>query len=461
MDVIQQYPEAVPVLAADRFRRLVLVLMIVFSVALPRAGIIMPILKLPLPFGLVFLHIVFWSLLILKPVPRGYLPFLLVFVWYAASVAVAAGIGLFRNAQGNVVLVEIATFLGQVPAFFVAAWLVKDNDDLRLAVRWVAISVLAASVYGIIQFWYGEAIMIPGLTYTAGTQYSIANLRYGEATRILSSYGDPNVFAGSLVLFLPGIAGVLLGQSSVQRGIGRWVLNAGAIVCGVVALAYCNSRAGYFGLAVASIMLFWMFRPRLARLIIPVIVVLWVISEVGLTQRIQNRLTIGETDPRREYGLIALRVSENHPEGAGLGVQAETDGWNRNRVVLTRANSVWSSYNSFYLHLLVRTGVFGLLMFLWMSYRCAHSAFSLVKDSRCASEWKPVILGFLAGFIGVQLAMLFNPFYQLPGGGINLWLALGLAYGIGRVSVSTAESPESSFQLTETAPEMTGDNLKT
>jgi hypothetical protein len=313
---------------------------------------------------------------------------------------------------------------------------------MSLAVRWVTISVLVAAIYGIIQFWYGEAIMIPGLTYTAGTRNSLVNLQYGDATRILSSYGDPNIFAGSLVLFLPGIAGVLLGQRSVQHGMGRWVLSAAAIVCGVIALVFCNSRAGYLGLTIAYVGLFWMFRAKLARLIIPVIIVLWVISEAGLTQRIQSRLTVGDTDPRREYGLIALRVLQNHPEGAGLGIQATTD--DLNKVVLVRADSVWASYNSFYLHLLVRSGVFGFLMFLWMSWRCSYNAFLLMKEQSVSAEWKPVIFGFLTGFVGVQLAMLFNPFYQLPGGGVNLWLALGLAYGIGRVSVQNAHSQDAS-----------------
>jgi len=440
MNVIRQYPETAPVSAADRFRRIVLVLVIIFSVALPRSGVIMPFLKLPLPFGLVFLHIVFWSLFLLTRASRGYLPFLAVFLWYILSVVVAANIGFIRGAHGNVMLVETATFLGQVPAFFVMAWLLRDSEDIHLAVRWVTISVLFAAVYGIVQFSFGEAIMIPGVTYTAGTKYSLVNLRYGDASRVLSSYGDPNVFAGALVMFLPGVIGAALGQRSVPRRVGKWIITAGAIVCGIIALVYCDSRAGYLGLMIACVGLFWRFRAKLVRVIIPVIVVLWVISEVGLTQRIQNRLTISEKDPRREYGLIALSVLRSHPEGGGLGIQAKTD--NLNNVELVRAENVWASYNSFYLHLLVRAGVFGFLTFVWMSYRCARNAFLFVNDQRGAAEWKPVIFGFLAGFVGVQLAMLFNPFYQLPGGGVNMWLALGLAYSIGRVSVQAAESQE-------------------
>jgi hypothetical protein len=440
MGAIQQYTEAAPVSAVDRFRRLVLVLVIVLSVALPRAGVIMPFLNLPLPFGLVFLHIVFWSLFLLTRASRGYLPFLVVFLWYIASIVVAANIGFLRGARGSMLLVETATFLGQVPAFFVMAWLLKDTKDLDLAVRWVTISVLFAAIYGIIQFSYGEAIMIPGLTYTAGTKHSLVNLRTGDASRILSSYGDPNVFAGALVMFLPAVIGTALGQRSIPRMTGKWIITAGAIVCGIIALVYCDSRAGYIGLMIACVGLFWKFRTKLTRVIVPVIVVLWVISEVGLTQRIQNRLTIADNDPRREYGLIALRVLRSHPEGAGLGIQAMTD--NLNNVELVRAENVWASYNSFYLHLLVRAGVFGFLAFVWLSYRCARNVFLYVEDERGAQAWKPVIFGFLAGFVGVQLAMLFNPFYQLPGGGVNMWLALGLAYGIGRVCNQTSGSRE-------------------
>ena len=67
-------------------------------------------------------------------------------------------------------------------------------------------------------------------------------------------------------------------------------------------------------------------------------------------------------------------------------------------------------------------------------------------------SWAGATAGLLCGFAGVQIALLTNPVYQLPGGGINFWLVLGLAYATSRIDAAggrdeaRAVPPEGSSQ---------------
>ncbi|HHN46061.1 MAG TPA: O-antigen ligase domain-containing protein [Planctomycetes bacterium] len=438
-------------------RRFSFACLLILSVALPRAGIVVPGLKLPLPFGFALLHVMFWFTLIVRPLPTGTAGMLKPAVYFAGAVLVAAIIGLLRVASARIMFVDAVTFLGQVPIFFTAVWFIKDRRDAACAMKWLAVSLCFASVYGIVQYYLGPSVLVPGLTYTAGTTYSLANLpsddEYLALRKVLSSYGDPNVFAGALALFIPCLLGWLMtiGKSAGAR-LRRWLLIA-IIVSGCMALFYCNSRAGFLGLMTGIAVLLYAY-PRLSfRVLLLVIAVIWVAHEAGLTGRVVGRMASVSYDERRHYPGIGWQIATSHPEGAGLGMHPLATGAFGAPVTLTPARSFWETYNSFYLHLLARTGVIGLLTFLYAVLSYARRAWRSAGNRLRPHEWQPVTTGLIAGFLGVQVALLTNPFYQLPGGGINLWLGLGLACAIERVASGTGDGmPYAMAELPEQEP---------
>jgi len=99
------------------------------------------------------------------------------------------------------------------------------------------------------------------------------------------------------------------------------------------------------------------------------------------------------------------------------------------------ATSVWDTYNSFYFHLFSRTGLPGLALFLWLTVSVARDA---KRRLPLLGNWAGAAAGLLCGFVGVQIALLTNPVYQLPGGGVNFWLALGLAHATSRIDAAPA-----------------------
>lgn len=423
--------------SAGGWRRFVLALMIVLCVALPRAGVVMSGLRLPLPFSYLFLHLVFLFMVFALPVPEHVWRLFPAAAGYLASLVLATLLGLWRDASLRFIVIDAATLLGPMPAFFLVVWLIRDERDAKAAMRWLVLSVLAASTYGIAQLYLGRGSLVRGLTYTAGTDYSMVHVGY-EVPRVLSSYGDPNVFAGALVLFLPVMIGALTAPArapGVPVGL-PWLIAVTA--SGAAALVFTSSRAGFLGAIMAAGVLAWRFPGRLPRIVLLAGLLTWLASEVGIVERILYRLPVPGGDPRRVYGAVTLQLLGSHPEGAGLGIHPSVNpvlGWSTR---LAPATSVWQSYNSFYLHLLARAGVLGLFTFLWATLRYALLAWRSSRVPECPAEWQPIIVGFIAGFLGVQLAMAFNPFYLLPGGGVNLWLALGLACGIGRVVASAS-----------------------
>ncbi|HHN45801.1 MAG TPA: hypothetical protein ENN09_00030, partial [Planctomycetes bacterium] len=356
---------------APYLRRFLLAAVIVLCVALPRAGVVLHGLKVPLPYSVVLVYVVFLFVLPFRPL-RRYARYLPPFIGFCGCVLLASLIGLVRHAMPRVVLVEVATIVGQLPVFFVVVHLIRRPADVDFALRWLLLSLLFASVYGIMQFYRGADVIIPGVTYTAATDFSLVQIANpGNARRVLSSYGDPNVLAGSLVLFIPALVGMLIAHGRRSERPWRFLYVAAATVLSLLLLVYCNSRAGYIGVIAAVGLLTWKFRSRFLRIALPFIVLAWLVAELGLVQRLTTRAEVPSSDPRWHYAALSAELALTYPEGTGLGVHVKRnpiDG----RFRLIPAPSVWATYNSYYMHLLVRGGFLCLGAFLFLCFRFAR-----------------------------------------------------------------------------------------
>lgn len=333
------------------------------------------------------------------------------------------------------IAIELATMLGQIPSFFLVVWFVRDGKDAAWVGRWLALSVLAASIYGIAQYYIGPSLVIPGITYTARTEVSLAYIIAQVAhRRAISSYGDPNIFAGMLVQFLPVLIGATLGA---RRRPVRWhfrILVGTAVLSGLSALFFCNSRAAFLGIAIDLAILALLFRWQMLKvLLVGAAVAAALYPRLETEGRFSQRLSIPEEDPRREYWECAKEIVAEHPEGSGFGMHVEAI-LSMNYTRLVPAGSVWTSYNSSYLHMLSKAGLLGLSTFALACLISARRVWrSRLRKTLPFSCWGAAV-GCLTGCIGVQVTMLVNPYYQLPGGGSNFWLGMGLAYVLSRMA---------------------------
>ena len=429
-------------LIADRMRssslqrRMMLLAVIVFTIALPRAGIVIPGLNLPLPAGFVLIQFIFWHHLFsgrISRIDRALLDKAQLFIF---ALFLAGLFGLMRGAVLKMVVIDLSTAVGPVPAFFAMIWLIREERDLTFALKCISMCILAASVYGVVQYYFGTSVLIRGLTYNAGNEYAKVNLTYGAGNKVLSSYGDPNVFANALILYFPLLLTALHGMRTAGRFFfWRNIVN-GALLAAGVALLYCDSRAGYLGLMIGAGGVFWKTNRRMLHAVLPLLLAFGIASELGIMKRTKDfnkRLNFGSGDPRSDYAWMFREIMLSYPEGTGLGVQAEVGDVVEQKIVLTTVGSVWQMFNSFYMHLASRSGLLGLVSFLYMCLSYAWYPWRFAHSPACPKEWKPVIWGQTMGIAAIQIGLLANPIYVLPGGGTNMWLALGLACSVRRV----------------------------
>jgi putative inorganic carbon (HCO3(-)) transporter len=126
--------------------------------------------------------------------------------------------------------------------------LVKTPPQLAGAVRVLAFSGALAGLFGLLQY----AGFLAGLDTAVAETRMIYSTGESAALRVASLYFDPNLFASFLCLALPlGLACSQTPTSALERGFA-----AAGVLAMLVALAFTQSRSGFFGVAAGSVTLF-------------------------------------------------------------------------------------------------------------------------------------------------------------------------------------------------------------
>lgn len=135
--------------------------------------------------------------------------------------------------------------------------LLRTPEKLQGAVRMLALSGAVAAVFGLLQYAGYLSGMETGIRET-GMDYATGA---SAALRVTSLFFDPNLFASFLCLVLPlGLACSQAPTSVVERGAA-----AAGVLAMFVALAFAQSRSGFFGVAAGSVV-FLLAQRRLAAL---------------------------------------------------------------------------------------------------------------------------------------------------------------------------------------------------
>jgi len=417
-------------LRPQRWAGVLLPLLAILLFALPRAGLVVRQASLPLPLAHLACAalIAEWLVLRRPRPPEGTLRLGRYFLLYAAVAGFGLAVGLINQGRYLITFLELCFYLFSIGLFFYASDTFRQPQHFRRFVLLLLVISALVSVYGIAQRYLGAKILVPRITYNTGG--SLVSRTYLEAAepgqmRVLSSYGDPNVLASQLLVFIGVALALLLGR----RVSGGWRWAAGAVLAAnVVCLWFTRSRAGLVGLLlVPLVVLVW--RSRWALLLLPVLGLAGVMAfplllEPVLRDKFQGLLT-GE-DVRALFPRMAWQLLNVAPLGCGLGqtvvLQAQGSGWN---FAIVPAGAVWAGFNSFWLNLFCRLGAPGLL------------AFALLLAAPFGHVWRrarrvpdgmvqAALIGALAGFAGQWFVWLANNTYMMPGGGLNFWFTMGM-----------------------------------
>ena len=372
------------------------------------------------------------------------LPFLGMFV--AASFASAlinavpaaqavAGIGFTLDAVALFVLVRIVGF--------------GPRDALVAIGAFVGLMVVAAAVAA------GQALLTP---YILGLSALIG--QFGEPFRLASFFGDPNVFAAFLSAAIPVL---LFGASGLRTLRGRRLALAAAVLL-LLAFWLSFSRGGWIGavggFAIAALLL----DRRALRIGLAVGVIAFAVALVmprnlldpslnlrrpDLLQSTIGRVTtIGSgKDLRTLLVANAVPIVGDHPL---LGVGPGTYGGAAASIFGTPIYRQYGTYlllkdpnqrtvDNFWLHLLVESGLIGLLAFTAM---VGSAVLPIVRRARKAAFGRRVAL---AGIVGAVLCLLVNSLstmlLEANSVAYLFWFLLGLGSVLAAQPESAAESP--------------------
>jgi len=323
---------------------------------------------------------------------------------------------------------ELCFYLFSMGLFFYVSDTFREQKHFLTFARVILITSVLVSAYGIAQRFLGSSILVPHFTYTTGgSTLSQQYLEVGEASqvRVLSSYGDPNVLASQLLVFI-GIALAL----TVGKGVkgNTRLLCLGVLLLNMVCLFYTRSRAGMIGVFLVMLIVFC-WRTRWALLFIPFMIGLGyllipTLAASYLESQFQGIAT-GE-DVRWLFPRMAWELLNIVPLGCGFGrtVFLNVDGLSWSFVVAP-TTVVWAGLNSFWLNLLCRLGIAGLLAFLLILVVLFRYVWIRAKRVE-HSIVRAILIGVLAGFVGQWIIWLVNNTYMLPGGGLNFWFMMGM-----------------------------------
>ena len=419
-------------LRARVHRELWLLVLTVALFAVPRAGVVLRQVQLPLPAAHVLAAVSIIEWLLFRRNRRaqrsrtGYF-----FILYTGVVGIGLMVGLATGGNHLIAFLELCFYLFSIGLFFYVSETFWTPHQFMLFMRVVLVISVVVSVYGAAQRYLGTSILVDRVTYnTGGHDISRSYLKTDELSqrRVLSSYGDPNVLASQLVVFSAIAMALLVGKGVPgHMRFGCLVVLAANLVC----VAFSGSRAGIIGLSLAGAgVLLW--RTRWALVILPVLAIVGsMLLRPLLETELLNRLFYFEglldmSDLRSHFPAMSWQLLQATPFGAGLGntVMLDSVGTSWSFTVLP-AGGIWAGFNSFWLNLFSRLGLPGVL------------AFAVLIGVLCAWVWrharyvtdpqvKAFLVGGLIGLAGQWVIWLANNTYMLPGGGLNYWFMMGM-----------------------------------
>ena len=397
--------------------------------ALPRAGLIIRQVALPLPIAHILCAVLTLEWLFLRR-SRGEEGFRFgkFFLLYAGVAGFGLVLGLSAGGGHLMTFLELCFYLFSMGLFFYVSDTFRAQKHFLTFARVILILSVVVSTYGIAQRYLGSSILVPNLTYTTGGgTISQQYLEAGEASqvRVLSSYGDPNVLASQLLVFI----GIALALAVGKGGKGNTrLLCLGVLLLNGVCLYFTRSRAGMISVFLVMLVVFC-WRTRWALLFIPIVILLGYImiptlATSYLESQFQGAVT-GE-DVRLLFPRMTWELLNIVPLGCGFGrtVFLNVDGLSWSFAVAP-TTVVWAGLNSFWLNLLCRLGIAGLLAFLLILVVLFRYVWIRAKQVE-HSMVRAILIGVLAGFVGQWIVWMVNNTYMLPGGGLNFWFMMGM-----------------------------------
>ena len=296
-------------------------------------------------------------------------------------------------AMGNSIKIFMVYF-AFVLAYYLTVNAVRTKSQLYGLICGMLFAGVAVAAYGIYQHIFG---------FAEGTTWTDTQMFEDIATRVVSTFDNPNVLGEYLLLLIPIAAGYILSRPGSANKAVSLVITALLSAC----MIYTYSRGNWIGLMVAILLFFMFYDGRVVWL--GVIFALFV--PMLLPQNVIDRfMSIGDTtDTSTSYrvyiwmGSIAM-LRDYWISGIGLGSEA----FNMIYPFYSYSGIVAPHTHNLYLQIITENGIVGLVVFvalILMYYRMSISAIIRTKGDRML---KATITGLSAGMFGYLVQGMFD-----------------------------------------------------
>ncbi|UCE26504.1 MAG: O-antigen ligase family protein [Candidatus Coatesbacteria bacterium] len=314
------------------------------------------------------------------------------------------------------VLHETIYYTLYIGLFFIVFNSITDKSEIKYFIWLLLITAFLLCVLGVFEY-------LKATGYTGFVQYQVR-------TRIRSTLGNANIYAGFLELIIPLSICFLLVEKN--RSIKAFLI-------ALVALGYVNlfmtfSRGGFVSALISLfIILFFRVKKRAYSFIVLGFIILVIIAASAFIAR---QLAIFNVETALVEGSVVARVIsysgnlktifENPIFGIGWGARF---GYSPYGYYEPSYDVIYKfgHGNSTFFDIFVHLGVVGLLAYYAMIFALLAN---LYKQARTIADPETAALpwGLFAGFTGLTFHLLFDGFIKWPAIGSVFWILAGLAF---------------------------------
>jgi len=346
--------------------------------------------------------------------------------WFALTTVFSVHVptavfGKYRRFEG------LISFVNYALIYFLAVQFLDRLGRIRSLARTLFFSTVGVSLYGVSQYVGFDPLTWGRLPF--------------EPNRAFSTYGNPNLLGGFLVLALPVCLALALSEKERNWRVAYWSGFLIATVCWIVAFTRGAWIAGAFALVIVGVAA-WRMRTRLTSVdwsfagvitVISAVVVARSLSTPDAVMNVWNRLASifefgqGSALTRFQIWDAAWRATLDRPVlGHGLDTfRLIFPGFKPVEYVAAAGHiSVADNVHNYPLQLMAAVGIPGMLLlyglFVTVGVLTFRTAF--VRPDTESGNGRLVLAGFWAAGAGYLLHLMFG--ISVPGSSFLLWVAL-------------------------------------
>lgn len=290
---------------------------------------------------------------------------------------------------------------------------IRTRKDLSTVLEIIMIGMALAGLYGVYQ----------GIKGVPVNQAQVdVNVNEGMPGRVYSFFGNSNIFAQIIVMFVPLFAAIALSAKGWQKK----ALFAAAALPSLVALLMTYSRSGYVGLVITAFVFIFLLK----RSLIPLFIVLGALAVPFLPDTVLRRIS---TITNLQDSSISYRfdifetmwmvIKDFWYTGIGLGSDA-VKRVTENYQVLTEGAPLHA--HNVYLQVWAETGIVGLISFVGWMLRMVKNSLRVVYDRNADPYLRNVLMACVSGLAGLLVIGTVEYVWYYPRAMMLFWVFMGI-----------------------------------